>query len=176
MTAEFLKSAAITNDDAIPRVPNKSLIDNGIVRVSRGFNTVTSGATSGSTYAGVRVPSACRVISVRVTNPAGSASSAMDCGVYRTAQDTSAAAVGGTAINTVVDQDFFATAVAMTNANVDLDITGESTTYTNAKREQPLWQAAGMTSDPGGTLEICMTNTATNAAAFAVGLEVEWTI
>lgn len=166
MTTENLFSANLTNRDATPKVPNTSFLDGGIVRASHGFAAVTSGDTTGSTYRLVSVPSACRVISIHLTNPAGSASSAFDCGVYRSTADGAA----------VVDADFFASAVACTNANVDVNITGESTTYTNAKREQPLWQAIGMSADPGGLLDIVLTNTATNAAAFAAGVEVLWTI
>lgn len=171
MATEVLYSTPITNRDATPRVPNTSFLDNGILRVSRGSATVTSGATTGSVYPLAGVPSNCRIVSVKLNNPAGSASSAFDIGVYKNAS-SGATATGVTA----GDADFFATAVACTSANVDLDVTGESTTYTNAKREQPLWQAIGLTADPGGTLDIALTNTATNAAAFSVGLEVFWTI
>jgi hypothetical protein len=171
MTTEVLTSTPISNRDATPKVPNSSFLDNGIVRASRGSTTVTSGATTGSVYPLVSVPSNCRVITVKLNNPAGSASSAFDIGVYKNAS-SGASSTGVTA----ADADFFATAVACTSANVDLDVTGESTTYTNAKREQPLWQALGLASDPGGTLDISLTNTATNAAAFSVGLEVLWTI
>ena len=169
MTTEALSSTAVANDTTVPRVPNTSFSDTGLLRESIGSATVTSGATTGSTYDLVRVPSNCRVSSVLLNNPAGSASSAFDIGVYKTnAVDNTLGAVASAAL--------FGSAVACTNANVDLDVTGESTTYTNALREQPLWQAAGLASDPGGKLAIVATNTATNAAAFSIGLRVRWTI
>jgi len=164
MTTEVIKSTAVSNADATPRVPNESFEDAGIVRASTGFVTVTSGKTTGSIYPIVRVPTNCRVISVRITNAAGSASSAFDVGVY--------APNGGAAVSAAL----FGSAIACTNANVDLDITGESTTYTNAQRLKRLWDAAGASSDPGGSYDICLTSTATNAASFAVGLEVLWTL
>ena len=164
--AETLYSTKMTNDRATPRVPNASFTDKGILRTSRGSVTVTSGQTAPSVYHLVGVPSNARVVSVKLNNPAGSASSAFDIGVYRHPND------GGA----IVSQALFGSAVACTTANVDLDVTGESTTYVNAKREQPLWQAAGLTSDPGGELSIVATSTATNAATFSIGLEVQWTL
>lgn len=166
MATETLYSTAATNARAVPRVPNSSFTESGILRTSRGSVTVTSGMTSGSIYHLVSVPADARIVSVKFNNPAGSASSAFDVGVYRTPGD------GGA----VVDADLFASALACTSANVDLDITGESTVNTNAKREQPLWQAAGLSTNPGGLLSIAATNTATNAATFSIGIEVLWTI
>jgi hypothetical protein len=167
MATEALSSAAVTNATAVPRVPNSSFDSGGSVRTSRGSVTVTSGTTTGSTYDLVRVPSNARVISVKWNSPAGSASSAFNVGVYQTSAG---------ALSTVVDADLFASALACTNAVVDTDITGESTVYTNAKREQELWEAAGMSADPGEDLAIVATNTATNAAAFAIAIEVTWTL
>lgn len=166
MATETLYSTAHTNARAVPRTPNSSFTEGGILRTSRGSVTVTSGTTTGSIYHLVELPADARVVSVKFNNPAGSASSAFDVGVYRTPGD------GGA----VVDADMFASALACTNANVDLDITGESTVYTNAKREQALWQAAGLSANPGGLLSIAATNTATNAASFSIGVEVIWTI
>lgn len=166
MVTETLYSTALTNANATPRVPNSSFTEGGILRTSRGSVTVTSGKTTGSIYHLVELPAHARVVSVRLNNPAGSASSAFDFGVYRTVADGAA----------VCDADLFGSAVACTNANVDLDITGESTVNTNALREQPLWQAAGLSTNPGGLLSIAATNTATNAAAFSIGIEVQWTI
>jgi hypothetical protein len=169
MATEALSSTPVTNLIAVPRVPNTSFTDIGIVRESIGSVTVTSGTTTGSTYDLVRVPSNCRVSQVLLNNPAGSASSAFDIGVYSVNAVTQA-------LGAVASAALFGSAVACTNANVDLDVTGESTTYTNAKREQPLWQAAGLTADPGGELAIVATNTATNAAAFSIGLRVKFVI
>lgn len=168
MTTEALTSGPVANATAIPRVPNASFLDNGILRESIGSVTVTSGDLLGSTYDLIRVPSACRVSQVLLNNPAGSASSAFDIGVYKTLSDDT--------LGAVVSSALFGSAVACTSANVDLDVTGESTTYTNAKREQPLWQAAGLSADPGGLLAIVATNTATNAASFSIGLRVRWTV
>ena len=168
MATEALSSTIVTNLIATPRVPNSSFTDKGILRTSRGSVTITTGKTVGSTYDMVRVPSNCRVTAVKLTNAAGSASSAFDIGVYKVGSDN--------ALGAVADADLFASAQACTNANVDLDVTGESTVYTNAKRDQALWEAAGITTDPGGELAIGMVNTATNAAGFSAALEVEWTI
>ena len=76
-------------------------------------------------------------------------------GVYRTNRD------GGA----VVDVDLFGSAIDLGAAVVDSEISNESTEYTIAKRAQPLWQAAGLSADPGGHLDIaltCVTEAVTN--------------
>jgi hypothetical protein len=166
MATENLLSTPLTNRDATPRVPNSSLLEGGLVRQAIGSVTIVTGKTVGSTYRLVQVPTNCRVSSVILNNPALSASTAFDVGVYRTTADGSA----------VVDADFFASAVACTNANAQLDVTNESGTYTDDKMEQPLWQALGVSADPGGFYDICLTNTATNAAGGLVSLKVSYTL
>jgi len=69
---------------------------------------------------------------------------------------------------------FFGSAVSLVSALNDSVVTNESGTYTLDKQEQPLWQAAGLTSDPGTTLDIVLTLTAASAAAGKVGLRVSY--
>lgn len=172
MATEIIKSTPVSNASAIPKVPNSSFLDTGILRTSRGSVTLTSGATTGSVYPLVRIPTNARVVAVRLTNAAGSASSACSVGVYKCID--SGATADATTVAFTSGDVFFASAQAMTSANTDLDVTG--TTYTIAKREQPIWQAVGAAADPGGHYDICLTNTATNAATFAASVEVLWTI
>lgn len=167
MVTETLYSTPITNRDASPRVPNSSLNDGAPLLEKVGSVTITTGKTTGSIYVLASVPAVARVSQILLNNPALSASTAFDIGAYKTTADGAA----------VIDADFFATAVACTNANVDLDVTGESTTYTVDKREQPLWQALGMTAAPAsGMIDICLTNTATNAAGGLIGARVRYTL
>jgi hypothetical protein len=88
------------------------------------------------------------VTDLRLTNQA-QAAGAGDIGVYRTNAD------GGA----VVSVAFFGSAVSVAAANLNADVLNESGTNTEAKQAQPLWQAAGMTSDPKSQLDIAFTIT-----------------
>jgi hypothetical protein len=167
MVTETLYSTPITNRDATPRVPNSSFNDGAPVLEKIGSVTITTGKTTGSIYVLASIPANARVTGILLTNPALSASTAFDVGAYKTTADGAA----------VIDADFFGTAVACTSANSNLDVTNESGTYTVDKQEQPLWQALGLTAAPAsGMIDICLTNTATNAAGGLIGAKIRYTL
>jgi len=147
------KSTQITNRDSTPVVLNTATLG----PVAKAFNAVGKitavGTTDGSgdVYRFFEVPTNARVDSVRLYCAALAGSSAMDVGLYRNTRD------GGA----VVDADFFASAQSLASALTGTEISHESTVYTLAKREQPLWQAVGLSADPGGTFDVCGTLTAT---------------
>ena len=97
------------------------------------------------------VPSRARVSQILVTAADFTTAGVADVGVYKSN--------GGA----VVDADFFASAfdfAAGTGAGVDLvTLINESTTNTPAKQEQPLWQALGLSADPGIDYDIALTIT-----------------
>jgi hypothetical protein len=143
-----LKSAAVTNREATPRVlNNQGAGAAGILREVKSYlSSVTASLSITSVIRMVEVPSNA-VISQILFDSAAQTAGKFDIGVYRTNAD------GGA----VVDQDFFATAVDCASAVVATDVTNESTTNTLAKQNQPLWQAAGMTADPKSPLDIALT-------------------
>lgn len=151
MTTENILSSIITNRDAVPQVKNNDLTAGAQVQSTLGLCTSTTGKTTGSTYRFVEVPSNARVNSVQIQSEAQGTSTAIDVGVYRNTMD------GGA----VVSAAFFASAIDVSSAVTKTDITNESGTNTIAKQLQPLWQAAGLSVDPGGTLDIVATSTAT---------------
>ena len=69
-------------------------------------------------------------------------------------------------LGTVLDADFFATAVSVGTAiaTSGTDILREATTNTVTKFSQPLWQAAGLSADPGGYFELTGTVTTASSA------------
>lgn len=159
-----LKGTAITNREASPRVLNNPGTGVGAVeKCAVGhLASVTASLSTGSIIRLVSVPSNAIVTDLRESSGAQTAG-AMDVGVYRTNGD------GGA----VVDADFFATAVSLAAATVNVDILNESGTNTLAKQSQPLWQALGMASDPKSMLDICATistdvTTGTGALQFRV--------
>lgn len=167
MATETLLSTYITNRDATPRVTTDSHHAGAVLREAFGQVNVTTGMTSGSIYRMVQVPANARIREVIVTNPAHGASSAFDVGLYKTTVD------GGA----VVDADFFASALACTSANSGVDVTAESGVYTLDEYEKALWDAAGMSAAPAsGYLDICLTNTATNAGTARIGVLVRYVV
>lgn len=164
MAVVTLKSATVTNRDATPPVINDNRLERGLCRSSIGSVPAANGDSIGSKYIVAAIPATAIVRKVLISN-AAITSGAADVGVYRNTAD------GGA----VVDADFFGSAVSIATAQNNVDITGESAVYTIDKREQPLWQAVGLSSNPGGTLDVVLTLTAATTAGGLVGLIVEYT-
>lgn len=173
MSTEAIKSTAITNLDAVPPVtPTTGQGAPGVVKAVTGSCAVTSGVTSGSTYQLARIPTNCVVTSVKMWLDASSTTITGDVGCYYSTSTT-----GGTAValqGTAVDADFFASAVALAAIVEPTEESGESGTYVGSKRVQPLWQAIGLSSDPGGNFDLVFTLTSTAGAAAVVNALVEF--
>lgn len=149
MAAEHLKSTYITNATATPVVLTKGAIQGARIRGSTGTVTPAAAAEVGSTYRFCRVPSNARVDAVLITCAAFTTAGAVDIGLYRTTED------GGA----VVDADFFASALALTAAKQNADVTYESGVYTEANSEKLLWEALGLTADPQCEYDVAATVT-----------------
>jgi len=165
-----LKSTAITNREATPRVfNNPGAGAPGTTRTVWGYiASVTASLSATSVIRLVEVPSNAIVHSVKVSSGAQTAGK-FDIGVYRNNAD------GGAA----VDQDFFTTDLDCASAVIDQECVMKATSAnTIAKRNQPLWQAAGMTSDPKTTLDICATvhTTDVTTGTGALGALVSYTL
>lgn len=166
MTTEALKSPSITNRDATPRVFNSAGFG-AAERVQEVYDylNTTSGKTVGSTYRILSVPSNCRVTSVAL-QAAAMTQGAFDIGVYRSTDD------GGA----VVSAAFFGSAVDCSSAVAETSVTNESGTNTIVLQSQPLWQAAGLSADPGGALDIVATSTNTITAGALLALKCRFCI
>jgi hypothetical protein len=145
MAVENIKSTPITNRDAAPKVLNDSHVQAGILLEAVGICEAAAAATSASTYKFCQVPSNARISSVLLSSDDHGTTGLINVGIYKSTQD------GGT----VVDADFFASAVDIkTAALVDSNITHESGTYDIDDSEKPLWSALGLTSDPMITYDV----------------------
>lgn len=169
MAVETLKSTPITNLDATPIVPN-TVGEGGLgtPREVEGFVTFPASASIGSTARLARVPSTAKIKVVNLESEA-QAAGATDVGVYySTAHKTGAGAV--------IDADFFGSAVSVAAAvQPPTNVTGESGVYTLDKRTQPLWQAAGLTTDPGGFFDVVLTlTTAITTGTGKTGIRVSY--
>jgi len=150
-----LKSASITNLDSIPTVANNT--GEGapaFLRVVDDYVTTLSGDNTTSTYKVVRIPSNAVVKSVKIENEAMSAGD-VEVGLYYSDSTVDGTPVG--VQGTVLNATFFATSVSLASAAGPTDVTNESGSYTLNLRSEPIWQAAGLTADPGGFLDIVLT-------------------
>lgn len=167
MAVVTTKSAQVTNRDATPNVlnnPNQGA--EGRVRSVFGKVAAVNGDSVASKYIFTGVPSNARVDKVRLYSAAFGVGAATDVGVYRNTDD------GGA----VVDADFFGSAIDISAAVNGTEISHESGVYTIAKREQPLWQAVGLSADPRTTLDIVATLTGAAAASGDVGVYVDFVV
>lgn len=170
MAVETLKSAPITDLDTVPVVP-QTAGQGGPGRLNHvdGFVTVPAASSIASTFRLVRLPSDAVVKQVILESEAQTAG-ATDVGLYY----SSSTRDGTTPANQgdVIDADFFGAAVSLAAAS-RADITAESGVYTLNERALPLWEAAGLTSDPGGFFDVVATlTTAVTTGTGRLGVEV----
>lgn len=174
MALEHVKSTPVSNLDAIPVVPNTAGEGGpNYLREVSGYVTVPAAANVDSTLRCVRVPTTAIIKSLVIESEAQGAGK-VDVGVYY--PTTGKTGVADLAAN-AVDQDFFASVVDLAAAVVPTDIVNESGTNTLDKRNQPLWQAVGLTSDPGGYFDIVATvkTTAVTTGTGKLGLSARYT-
>ena len=178
MAVENLKSTSITALDTVPVVtPSAGSGAPGFLRTVGDFVTVSASASVGSTYKLARVPSNAKVKEILFESEAQGAG-AMDISVYYSSSpvDGTSPSLQGVVVPTTGSQ-FFASAIGVTSAVVQSFNTNESTNYTLAKRNQPLWQALGLTADPGGFFDIVgVVQTAITTGTGRMGLSVNYVV
>lgn len=161
MAVENLKSASITNADATPPVLNDAGILAGRMERSIGTKQASASASIGSTYRLCRVPSNAFVSQVLLSCDAFDTTGAADVGLYD---------INGGA---VVDADFFGSAVVLTSALKNSDVTFESGVYGVEKVEQRVWEVLGLSADPHKEYDVALTLTAANGAGNAADVTLE---
>lgn len=153
MAVDHVKSTFITNLDASPIVANTAGEGGPApVKIVEGSAVGVASSSIASTYQFVRVPSNSKIKRLWFESAAQTAGK-LDLGLYYATDGTGGHATGLLAA-AAIDQDFFATDIDCASAVAITNVTNESGTYTIDKREQPLWQAVGLTSDPGGYFDI----------------------
>lgn len=155
MTTEALKSTPITNLDATPPVANQA--GNGapgaLKRVS-GYVTASASMAAGSTYRLVRLPTNARDISVVFESAAQGAGKFNLSAYYSDSTvDGTPVAVQGIIVPTTGDQ-FWASDIDCASAVARTDVTNESGNNTLDKRGKELWDALGLSADPGGFIDV----------------------
>lgn len=163
-----LKGTALANRESTPRVLNNPGLGSGArLKCAIGhLASVTAALSITSVIRLVEIPSSAVVTRVEFQSAAQGAGK-FDIGVYRNNAD-------GGLVAFTSSNAFFATAVDCASAVVITDDTNESTTYTIAKQNQPIWQAIGMAADPKSTLDVCATVVTTDVTTGtgAIGIKV----
>lgn len=155
MTTEALKSTPITNLDTIPVVPNTTGEGApGYLRSVSGSVVVSASMAAGSTYRLARIPTNAKVKHVWFESEAQGAGK-FNLSVYYSdsTQDGTAPANQGVIVPTTGDQ-FFASDIDCASAVKSLDEINESGNNPPSLRNKQLWDALGLTSDPGGFFDI----------------------
>lgn len=173
MTADTLKSTSITNLDANPIVANTAGVGaSAFSKVQMDFVTPTTGGlvSTSSIYKILRLPTHAFLQGLKLTADSaletnGTPALAVDVGAYysdSTTDGTPAANQGNS-----ISVNCFAAALLYGAAGnfAEINVLGSLSV---AKRMQPLWQAAGLSSDPGGMIDIVVAvHTAAGTAASA---------
>lgn len=177
MSIEALKSTSITNLDANPVVMNTAGEGaQGELYVQTEFVTVSAAASATSTYRMIRVATTVKLKALYIE------SEAMGAGKVNLSLYYSDSTVDGTAVanqGAIVSggDQLFASDVDLTSAIVNTNIINESGNFPLSKRNQPLWQAAGLTTDPGGNFDLVYVvhTTDITTGAARLGLRAEYT-
>lgn len=178
MAVVTLKSPMITSLSASPPVRTTAGQGaSGLLVQADGYITVGAADSSASIYKLVRVPSNAIVKRLELENHGTITTLTGDVGAYYSdeAYDQTGSSIANS--GAVIDVDFFGSAVAKGTVDVPQNVTNESGTYDVSKRGQPLWQAIGLTTDPGGNFDLALTLTAgaSITGTVTVALAAEWT-
>lgn len=183
MATEALKSTSITNFDT-PQTNTTGAGADGRVRCVNDVATSTAGVTSGSTYRLCRFPTNAKVKKVLLTCDAQGATGAIDIDIAHsdsTTDGTPASLQGTIPQISSADNKLFGSAVTITSAQKNTDITFQNT-FTAAHQNLPLWNVLttlGVTSfsaDPGGFFDILVKSTATLANGGKIAVEVDYVL
>lgn len=165
MAVATIKSGAITNRDSTPAALSNANIAGGMVKEFVGTLESVSGDDIGSKYIFGSLPSNARVSQLLLYCDDVGTTTIADFGLYRTTADGSA----------VVDADFFASAVSLKDGALNgTDITHESGVFNIDDAEKMLWQALGLSADPGVLYDVVATLTAASDSAGTITVKCKY--
>jgi hypothetical protein len=174
MAVDHVKSTPVTNLDASPVVANTEGEGAAayLMCVSSGDVVGVASSSVNATYQFVRVPSNCKIKSI-LFSCASQGAGAMDFGVYYATDGLGNKPTALLAAN-AISQALFAAAVTLGDV-LQSELLINS--FTPAQKNQPLWQAAGLSADPGGNFDIVGTvkTTAITTGTGKMGMTVVYT-
>lgn len=174
MTVFHTKSLALTNADATPIVRD-TRGKGGVARVVtvEGFATPTASAGIDTTIQMIRLPWRSIVKSLEAKSAAQDTTGQFDIGLYYSTDGSNRSSAASLLAADAVDADFFATGAQFDPGGVKAyirSIPGGGFTIINAtpaivdnaawapgEANKALWEAAGLSADPGGNADIVLT-------------------
>lgn len=156
-----VSSTIISNRAATPRVANDPWTRAKLKSTGAGIIEGSTSEDSGDILSFFLIPSNAVVKQVLLSCDAIASTGAMDIGIYQTADN------GGA----VVDADHFGSAVVLTSALKNSDVTHESGVYGIEDKDKPLWEALGLSADPQIDYVVAGTLTADLGGAGTICLE-----
>lgn len=162
-----IKSGAITNRDATPRVLSNASIAGSRVKSFVGHVISTSGDSIDSVYRFGQIPSNARISQVLLWSDDLGSTTIADFGLHDTTENNGA----------VVDRDFFASAVSLKDGALNgSDITHEAAANNGdiANGEKMIWQALGLSTDPCKMYDVTAMLTAANNGTGDITLKVTY--
>lgn len=176
MAVDHVKSTPITNLDSSPAVQNTAGEGGAapLKCISSGSVVAVASSSQNATYQFVRVPSNAKVKAMFFES-AAQAGGTVDIGLYYATDGVGGKPTSLLAAN-AINQALFASAVAVTSLSQPTNVVNESGSFGPDKQIQPLWQAAGLSADPGGNFDIVGTiNSAITTGTGAMGMTVLYT-
>lgn len=156
MAVDHVKSSYITNLDSKPSVANTAGEGSaGRLHSVEGSAVAVASSSADATYQLVRIPSNCKVKRI-IWDGAAQTAGKFDLGLYY-ATDGENKAPTALLAAAAINQAFFAAVIDNASAVVARDVTNDGGTYTIDLRTQPIWQAVGLASDPGGCFDVVAT-------------------
>jgi len=176
MSTFNLKSTILTNRDATPKVLQDAYLSGGELKESTGF-IQTAGATDGvgSTYRLCQVPSNARVTGLVMQAGALGSACSLDIGVWYPTFIPVGSGLSASNASLVINTTLFGSALACSSATAVTELITPANIAQNVQ-EQPLWQMAGLTTDPGIDLDIVAYVHASVATQGYVGLKARYII
>lgn len=162
-----VNSDVIANMVAVPSVSNDPTY-NGRRCQAMGIAAPAADQADDSLIRMVRVPSNCRIEDVRIAAADATTAGKVDLGVYYPAHVNAGA---------VIDRDALAAAFDLSGGPFYYSSMLLVGVVTIAESAKPLWEVAGLSSDPGGDLDIVLTvETLFNGGPTSIGLKVDYVV
>ncbi len=165
-------STQVANEVASPAVRNDAVASDGIKISKLGYVANAADDDATSIHRIMRLPSHCNVRSIKLSTGDATTAGAINLGLYYAVGHTDSAA------GAVIDADLFASAFDLTGGPFTrTELVGESGEYALTERIQPLWQAAGLSADPGGYFDLAATiSTTYNGASVGQLYETDFVV
>lgn len=176
MSIDHVKSTFLINLDASPAiVPTAGEGAPAPLKHIEGSAVAVAASSADATYQLIRLASNCKLKSLNFESAAQGAGK-FDIGAYYATDGLGGKPAALLAAN-AISQAFFAAAIDCATAVARTDITNSAGNYTIDKRTQPLWQALGLSADPGGNIDIVATvkTTAVTTGTGRLGLSASYT-